>query len=225
MRYFYIDTENVQTYSFADNWKLSQDDTVIVFISPNSRNIKFEDLKIFTNTNSNFIYEDVILGEKNAMDFQMVVELTIRAMNDDSSTHYIVSDDCGFKTSVEYLNSKLNKHRVYLIKPNLDSDMWKLIENYDNCGQLHNAIINRYGPDIKKQVYATYRDIFNSIKMYEKNKNDLKMIMLESKDYNCYRNNLRKRFGDKNGNDLYWKTKELYIKVKEEQSKLQNKED
>lgn len=214
-RFFYLDTENIQTYNFATNWNISKDDTVVVFVSTNSKNIKFEDLKFFTNTDATFIYENVATGEKNAMDNQMIVELSIRAIKD-NSMHYIVTDDCGFKVAIDYLNTKLNKRRVYLIRPSLDADMWDLLDKSKNCGLFHNSIIAKYGDSTKKQVYYTYRDIFDAVKNPQNQDNEIMDIIINSKDLNYYRNNLRKKFGDKKGNEMYWNTKNLYLEKTKE---------
>lgn len=214
-RYFYLDTENIQTYNFTTNWNISKDDTVIVFVSNNSKNIKFEDLKFFTNTDATFVYENVATGEKNAMDNQMIVEASIRAIRD-NSMHYIVSDDCGFRVAIDYLNAKLDNRRVYLIRPSLDDEIWKLMFKHDKVGYVHNDIVAKYGDSVKKQIYYTYRDVFEAVKKPQNENNEIIDIIIKSKDLNCYRNNLRKKFGDKKGNEMYWNTKSLYLEQNKE---------
>lgn len=214
-RYFYLDTENIQTYNFTTNWNISKDDTVIVFVSSSSKNIKFEDLKFFTNTDATFVYENVATGEKNAMDNQIIVEASIRAIRD-NSMHYIVSDDCGFRIAIDYLNAKLDNRRVYLIRPSLDDEIWKLMFKHDKVGYVHNDIVAKYGDSVKKQIYYTYRDVFEAVKKPQSENNEIIDIIIKSKDLNCYRNNLRKKFGDKKGNEMYWNTKNLYLEQNKE---------
>lgn len=214
-RYFYLDTENIQTYNFTTNWNISKGDTVIVFVSSSSKNIKFEDLKFFTNTDATFVYENVATGEKNAMDNQMIVDVSIRAIRD-NSMHYIVSDDCGFRVAIDYLNAKLDNRRAYLIRPSLDDEIWKLVFKHDKVGCVHNDIVAKYGDSVKKQIYYTYRDVFEAVKKPQNENNEIIDIIIKSKDLNCYRNNLRKKFGDKKGNEMYWNTKNLYLEQNKE---------
>lgn len=45
MRYFCVDTENVGDYSFIKEMSISSDDTIVLFFSEKSKEIKIEDLK------------------------------------------------------------------------------------------------------------------------------------------------------------------------------------
>lgn len=212
-RYFYIDTENVQNYEFLKNWDLTFDDTVIFFISPNSRNIKFAELKPFLNTYTNFIFEEAIVGEKNAMDYQIVINLAFNINKNLDDIHYIVSDDCGFKTSMEYINKSFDKRIVYMIKPNIDTHLWNLVKT-KNLSDYHNAVVKTYGESTKIQVYLTYKDAWNTIKeMISLEDKTIDKIILESNNLVKYRGALIKYFGQVKGNELYWKTKERFLKT------------
>lgn len=209
MRYFYIDTENVQTFTFINNWNISKEDTIVLFQSPNSKNLKFEDFKRFIGTGAQFICEEVTYAEKNAMDFLILASLLIRA-TDCGGNHYIVSDDTGFKTAIDYLISK-KPVNIYLIKPSLDDDIWALINKHSLVGQLHNDIMRIYGDSIKTLLYPTYRAVMlEQIESKEKC-SKINSILENSIDLNSFRNSLRSVFGDSDGNTLYWEYKDCFL--------------
>lgn len=219
MRYFYVDTENVSSYDFIENWHLSENDIISMFVSPFSKNIKVQDLKIMTKAKCNFIYKDTIFENNKTIEVQMFIDVALNAKQNGYYMHYIISDNKDAVKFVEYLNSSLNKYTVKLIRPSLDSEMWEFVKSSNNAKDFENKIKDKYGEIVKDELCNTYistvlengKNELNKLEIKEK----VKKIMLQSKDFNCYRNNLRKCFGDTLGNDLYWKTKEIYKTAKE----------
>lgn len=217
----HIDTENVKSYDFIKNWILGKDDTIIFFISENSKSIKFKDLNIFKENESIMIFEDIITGEKNAMDFQMVACLAsnLAIHNNQLITHYIVSDDNGFCTAIKYLNNKYSDTNIFMLKPDIDKSILKLVNKVSGLNDLNDGIRKLYGQDICMKVYPTYRELFNSKRKAQeeealKKENEyIEITMLYEKSSNLreFRNSLRSKFGNVIGNQKYLEYKENHI--------------
>lgn len=221
MRFFYVDTENIKSYDFMEEWNLNKNDTVIFFISENSRTIKFKDLYKFIDNEATMIFEDVIVGEKNAMDFQMVACLAsnLALYNNQTITHYIVSDDNGFYTAIKYLNNKYNHTDIFIIKPDIDKSILNLVNKVSGLNDLNNGIRKLCGQDVCMKVYPTYRDLFNK-KQKAKEEEALKgeneyieitTIYNNSSNLRDFRNALRSKFGNVVGNQKYLEYKEKHI--------------
>lgn len=221
MRFFYVDTENVKSYDFMEDWALDKDDTIIFFVSENSRAIKFKDLNKFKENEATMIFEDVIVGEKNAMDFQMVACLASNLVlyNNQTITHYIVSDDNGFYTAIKYLNNKYNHTDIFIIKPDIDKSILNLVNETSGLNDLNNGIRKLCGQDTCMKVYPTYRDLFNKkqkVKEEEALKEENEYIEIttiynNSSNLRDFRNALRSKFGNVVGNQKYLEYKEKHI--------------
>ena len=162
MRYFYVDTENVQTYTFLEDWNVNSSDRVIMFVSTNSKNIKVADLQRFTNCSATIEYEDAKTGEKNAMDFQMVACLGLyiaKQKSSDECSHYIVSNDNGFKMPVEYLKEKTGV-TIEIIKSEVDREVHKLIKKCIDLNNFNKELTALYGGELARNVYWTYKPQF-----------------------------------------------------------------
>lgn len=162
MRYFYVDTENVQTYTFIEDWNLTSSDKIIMFVSENSKNLKISDLQRFTNCKAVIEYEYIKTGEKNAMDFQMVacLALCVASQKDSSeSSHYIVSNDNGFKISAEYLKEKTGAV-IEIIKSEVDREVCRLMKKCADLNNFNRELVTLYGGELAKNVYWTYKSHF-----------------------------------------------------------------
>lgn len=222
MRFFYVDTENVKSYDFMEDWALDKDDTIIFFVSENSRAIKFKDLNKFKENEATMIFEDVIVGEKNAMDFQMVACLASNLVlyNNQTITHYIVSDDNGFYTAIKYLNNKYSHTDIFIIKPDIDKSILNLVNETSGLNELNNSIRKLCGQDICMKVYPTYRYLFNKKQKTKEEEEALKeeneyieitTIYNNSSNLRDFRNALRSKFGNVVGNQKYLEYKEKHI--------------
>ena len=108
-RLFIVDTENTNNYSFISEYKLIKNDNVVLFISNRMKGIKDDGCLELFNTKAKIAIEKVEVGEKNSLDFQIIVYVSERTFRGGYDDIYIVSNDCGYKQAINYLNSKFNK--------------------------------------------------------------------------------------------------------------------
>ena len=116
-RLFIVDTENTNDYSFISEYKLIKNDIVVLFISNRMKGIKDDGCLELFNTKAKIEIEKVEVGEKNSLDFQIVVYVSERTFRGGYDEIYIVSNDCGYNQAINYLNSKFNKS-INIIKNN-----------------------------------------------------------------------------------------------------------
>lgn len=229
MRYFYIDTENVKSYEFLDSWNLTKDDAVVFFISENSRSIKFNELNKFLFLPSKSIFENVIVKEKNAMDFHMVAYLATNiVLSDKNDEHYIVSDDNGFYTAINYLQTKHEGVGIFIIKPDIDKTLLKMVNKVEGLNDLNNKINKSFGHDICCKIYPTYRHLF-MIKKAEREKEEkvkteellfLNELYKTSANLRDFRNSLRKKYGNIKGSEMYDKNKKQFVDIKNKKESI-----
>ncbi|MEG2848259.1 MAG: PIN domain-containing protein [Bacilli bacterium] len=182
-----MDTENVQQYSFIDKLNLNSKDKIIMLISPKSKNIKVKDLKRLTCCNSIIEYEDVYTGNKNALDFQLIanLSLTIAKEKNTENSYYIVSNDNDFNQPVKYLKKKTgvnigvlrlevnsnlsiseinissnDKTNSIYSKLNLNDEVLSIIKKSSALNVLHNNLHKKYG--VKgTQLYKEIKPLFS----------------------------------------------------------------
>lgn len=190
-RLFIVDTENTNNYSFISEYKLTKTDSVVLFISDRMKGIKDDGCLELFNTKAEIVIEKVEVGEKNSLDFQIIVyasERTFRGRYDDI---YIVSNDCGYKQAINYLNSKFSKS-INIINYN------KASENIEVVSEIAVSQMNEDIEEvIKKSIpQAQKEDIFKIIN-----------VKNESLTLSDFHNLMRKAFGDELGKAMYSKLK------------------
>ena len=181
MKYFFVDTENVQQYNFIDDFNLLNKDKIVMFMSKKSKSIRAEDLRRFTQCNAKIEYEDVNTGENNALDFQLIADLSlVIATNKSTNTEYfIVSNDNDFKIPMEYLIHKTNAN-IQILKTdtkqstktqekidttiyskfNLDKKTLDIIQDSKTLGELHNNLNNLLGKEKGRNLYKDIKTTF-----------------------------------------------------------------
>lgn len=229
MRCFYVDTENIKSYDFIEDWNITKDDMVVFFVSENSRSIKFKDLNKFINYKFQMVFEDVFIGEKNAMDFQMVAHLTHNIItNSNIKFHYIVSDDNGFYTAIKYLNNKYTDCEIFIIKPEIDKTILKKVNKLPGLNEINHYIRNSFGQETCTKVYPTYRQLFRDIQEQKANEllieEEINTMYNNSDNLRSFRNALRHRFGNVYGNEKYLEYKNKYI-LNQDNNSNQNEND
>lgn len=190
-RLFIVDTENTNNYSFISEHDLTKNDTVVLFISNKMKGIKDDGcLELFT-TKAKILIEKVEVGEKNSLDFQIVVYVSERTFRGRYDDIYIVSNDCGYKQAINYLNSKFNKS-IQLINYN------KTTENIEPIDEVAVSKTNEnIGELIKKSIPE----------IEKKNISEIINIKNESSTLSDFHNRMRKSFGDELGKEMYSKLK------------------
>lgn len=178
MRYFLVDTENINQYDFIEEFNLTNEDAIVLFVSERAKKIRLEDLMNITQRNIQVEYEKVYTGTGNALDFQLVAKLSILICTLNKNTQYfIVSNDNGFNAAVKYLKEKMSAN-IEIIK--LESDEIAIeIENLniddeyeldeltkeiiDNSGtlcELHNKLRALYGNEKGRELYLKLKKGF-----------------------------------------------------------------
>lgn len=193
MRYFFVDTENVGEYSFVKEMNVSSNDTIILFISENSRRIKLEDLRLINTSRAKIVYEDVYTGEANALDFQLVACMSLMiSKTEEYDECIVVSNDNGYKMPTQYLSEKANRN-ISILKTN-------------------NSVVSTYNKvDISEALAETIIEAISEEVEFaseESNiKNEILKIIEQSKALSKLHNNLKNKFGNEDGRNIYMKLK------------------
>lgn len=184
MRYFLVDTENIDQYNFIEDLELSHNDTIIMFTSENSKNIRVTDLKRFTTCSATIEYEDVQTGNTNALDFQLIANLSllIGTKGIESIEYIIVSNDNDFLLPIKYLKNK-TKAQITILKTNINNDIIK--------SKLGNTDID-----------CMYKDLDLD--------DEIISILKESTALDKLHNTLRTKFGNEKGREIYTKVKPYF---------------
>ena len=132
MNYYYIDFENVKTAGLKGIDTLPSGDTVKIFAKGGSDQMKFNDIKTLMNAKPTVAIEDVVTGTKNALDFQLLADLTIdctkRAGMTPVPKFIIISADHGYDPAITQIKKRgfNNVYRAVSIKD---------AENGNFCGE------------------------------------------------------------------------------------------
>ncbi|MCR5489353.1 MAG: hypothetical protein K6F03_04740 [Saccharofermentans sp.] len=132
MTYYYIDFENVKTAGLKGIDSLPSGDTVKIFAKGGSDQMKFNDIKTLMNAKPAVAIEDVVTGTKNALDFQLLADLTIdctkRAGMTPAPKFVIISADHGYDPAITQIKKRgfNNVFRAVSIKD---------AENGNFCGE------------------------------------------------------------------------------------------
>lgn len=190
MKCFFVDTENVQKYNFIDDFSLTNSDKIVMFISKKSKSIRAEDLKRFTQCSANIEYEDINTGENNALDFQLIANISLVVGTSEliNTEYFIVSNDNDFKIPMEYLVQKTNAN-IQILKTdtkkstktqekidttiysefNLDKKTLDIIKASKTLSQLHNNLNNFLGKEKGRNLYKDIKSTFTSSKVISLN--------------------------------------------------------
>lgn len=116
MRYFVVDTENVDDYSFLRDMNVSENDTLVLLVSEKSKKIDLRVLSSIKTSGVEIICEEVKAGSLNALDLQLSVWLTWNlSMAVDSDEFIIVSNNSDYEILAQYL-AKKTKCEISVIK-------------------------------------------------------------------------------------------------------------
>lgn len=190
-RLFIVDTENTNNYSFISEHNLTKNDSVVLFISNKMKGIKDDGCLELFNTKAKILIEKVEVGEKNSLDFQIIVYVSERVFRGKYDEIYIVSNDCGYQQAINYLNNKYNKS-INIINYNKVPEKTEAVSEIsvsqvsENIGEL----IKKSIPEIEKKNISRIINVKN-----------------ESTALSDFHNRMRKAFGDELGREMYSKLK------------------
>ena len=110
MNYYYIDFENVKTAGLKGVDILPSGDTVKIFAKGGSDQMKFNDIKTLMNARASVVIDDVVTGTKNALDFQLLADLTLdcmkRAGMSPAPKFVIISADRGYDPAITQMRKR-----------------------------------------------------------------------------------------------------------------------
>lgn len=158
-RIYLIDTENISNYDFLVSENVGKNDELIFFCSSNSRGIRFEDAKLLLENEATKSFEVVNVGNKNALDFQLVTYVSINiAAKDAEIEYYIVSNDKGYEVAISYIKEKIGVEitRVSISSPKIDvadDPVTKFLEL--------DSILKQTYPKIKTEVVEKIENIIH----------------------------------------------------------------
>ncbi|MFQ8893018.1 MAG: PIN domain-containing protein [Clostridium sp.] len=104
-RLFVIDTENTNNYSFINNFKVNENDNIVLFFSNNSKSITIQTFDEILKCGAKILTQNVNVGGKNALDFQLVAFITEKTIRGNFSEIHVISNDTGFNYAIDYINS------------------------------------------------------------------------------------------------------------------------
>lgn len=106
MAYYLIDFENVKSRGMEGVELLTEEDTVCIFYSDNADSMTFDLHRKLNETKANIIYHKVVVGTKNALDFQLATYLGYLICEQQREgihpNYFIVTKDNGFTSLMVY---------------------------------------------------------------------------------------------------------------------------
>lgn len=104
-RLFVVDTENTNNYSFINKFKVNENDNIVLFFSNNSKSITIQTFDEILKCGAKILTQNVNVGGKNALDFQLVAFITEKTIRGNFSEIHVISNDTGFNYAIDYINS------------------------------------------------------------------------------------------------------------------------
>lgn len=104
-RLFVVDTENTNNYSFINKFKVNENDDIVLFFSNNSKSITIQTFDEILKCGAKILTQNVNVGGKNALDFQLVAFITEKTIRGNFSEIHVISNDTGFNYAIDYINS------------------------------------------------------------------------------------------------------------------------
>lgn len=183
MNYYLVDYENVTTHGLDGITMLSPEDVVCIFYSENADRITFGLHRRLNEAAAKIIYQEVEVGTKNALDFQLASYLgyIIHENKDKEVSYFIVSKDQGFSSLVHYwkkqkidislvldlsgkneeaIQSELKSRVEQLIADKEEVNIVvKLIQQYKTKQGLNNALMKQFPSKDNKKASEIYTAI------------------------------------------------------------------
>ncbi len=183
MNCYLVDYENVSTHGLDGITMLSSEDVVCIFYSENADRITFGLHRRLNEAAAKIIYQEVEVGTKNALDFQLASYLgyIIHENKDKEVSYFIVTKDQGFSSLVHYwkkqkidislaldlsgkneetIQSELKSRVEQLIADKEEVDIVvKLIQQYKTKQGLNNALMKQFPSKDNKKASEIYTAI------------------------------------------------------------------
>lgn len=145
LNYYLVDYENVNKTGLNGVAKLDKDDVVCIFYSENADSLTFGLHRRLNESAAEIIYKKVVIGNKNALDFQLSSYLGYIIHEHESEgkqyDYYIVSKDKAFENLIKFWGTKATiklvvnvaRESEQSIQDELELEVFKLIKNKDEA--------------------------------------------------------------------------------------------
>lgn len=182
MSYYLVDYENVKKDGLNGINELSAEDTVCIFYSENADTITFDLHQRINASQADILFQEVEVGTKNALDFQLATYLGYMVAKDKEQEYYLVTKDNGFNILCSYWSRQgvtitmvmdLSGRNIKKEQAELEAEVEKLIEDADIAATvakcilqyktkqgINNALMKQYPSKDNKQA----SEIYNAIK-------------------------------------------------------------
>lgn len=176
-RVFVMDMENTNNFGFLTKYEITKKDEVVLFLSDKSKPIVSRDLQYIIDNKINLKSEFVSVGTKNAMDFQIVSYISLNIKS--NREYYIVSDDKGYDTVIDYMATKTNR-KIQRITQNVeeikdiaiveilnsipgDDDFKNKLKqiNFKDRVKVHNTLVSEFG-EKGKEIYQLVKPVLTA---------------------------------------------------------------
>lgn len=107
-RLFVVDTENTNNFSFISKFQVNKNDNIVLFFSNNSKSMTIQTFDEILKCGAEIITQNVKVGGKNALDFQLVAFITEKTIRGSFSEIHVISNDTGFNYAIDYINECYN---------------------------------------------------------------------------------------------------------------------
>lgn len=181
MSYYLIDYENTKSAGLAGIDKLTETDKIWLFYSENANTMTFHMHKLINECKAEFNFEEVAVGTKNALDFQLVTYTGYLVAQNWKEQFYIVTKDKGFESVAKFWSSRNVKvevvadltrrneavetnqmlEQVLAVIPdkNAAKKITALIEKYKTKQGLNNALVREFPSQDNKRASEYYKAI------------------------------------------------------------------
>jgi len=161
-RYFFIDGDNNPHTALNGIELLTAEDTVLFFYSPGFNLTRLR--QRMKNSLANIQTIESVKTGKNALDFQIIIELGILIGQNKVDCAYIISQDQGYSASVEVLKSRYSSafQEVELKETIEDCFPFHFILKAHDKQQLYVALVKEYGHTQGSFLYHHLNQIFHT---------------------------------------------------------------
>jgi predicted nucleic acid-binding protein len=166
-RYYLVDCENVCYWGLRGIESLTDEDTVVLFVSSACGNME-RYLRDIRNLKCTVLKMDVMNGFKNALDFQLVsyLGLLIGEHSGEKYEYNIVSKDKGYLASITMLNhcGKLGIHLIPSITSEIQEEvvlkaLTKYFKKYKTCNTIYSIMKDSENvEEARRRIFDKYNN-------------------------------------------------------------------
>lgn len=210
MAVFLVDFENVNSSGLSGINKLSENDSVYIFYTPNASSLSFDAHKQIIDSKAVIKYFCVSSGGKNALDFQLDSFLGYLISSSEDRDFYIVSADNGFQAVKSFWKKTMNISNAEIkLTPSIKSSVSskaasdpKEVPDADNSNQ--NKASEKNAEEVENLTEAVrIKGIFSAEGISDSNVRSIIQLAKSSSDKQHFYTSMTKEFGMEEGLKIY----------------------